>query len=59
MIITSQKTVFKNNIEVILKSPLASDAEKLIAHLKNTFNESYRNMKQPKTIRDFRSINNK
>jgi RimJ/RimL family protein N-acetyltransferase len=48
MIITPQTTVLKNNIEVILKSPLPSDAEKLIMHLKNAFNESYRNMNQPK-----------
>jgi len=49
MIISSQNIRLKNQTEITLKSPLPDDAENLIRHLQNTFQESYKNMNQPKS----------
>ena len=44
MRIPRKKILLKNNLEIILRSAEASDAERMLEHLKITHRESYQNL---------------
>ncbi len=46
MKISPKKVTLKSGKEVILRSPLASEAENLLSHLRITHSESYKNLNQ-------------
>ncbi len=46
MKISPKRVKLKNGTEVMLRSPLASEAENLLSHLRITHSESYRNLNQ-------------
>lgn len=48
MLIQAKEVKLKNGETLILKSPTPDDAQKLLNHLKNVFNQSYQNMNHPK-----------
>ncbi len=48
MLIPAKGVTLKSGKEVILKSPKPDDAQALLNHLKNVFNQSYQNMNHPK-----------
>lgn len=47
MKISPKKVTLKNGKEVILRSPLASEAENILNHLRVSHTESYKNLNQP------------
>jgi RimJ/RimL family protein N-acetyltransferase len=47
MKVNSREIILKDGKRVILRSPLSSDAENLLKHLRITHTESYKNLNQP------------
>ncbi len=56
MLISSKEIKLKNGKSIVLKSPAPDDAQNLLNHLKNLFNQSYQNMNHPKNSWDNFSI---